>query len=123
MKQTLCIVGLAVTLFNLPTPAFALKASFQWCSGSPGFQISDVPKGTVKLDLQMTDLDLPSYRHGGGTVAYNGQKTVECGALNDNYRSASPPSGQVHTYEWLIKAIDGSGKAIGQTTARRKFPE
>ncbi|MBY0611873.1 MAG: hypothetical protein K2P80_06780 [Beijerinckiaceae bacterium] len=110
-------------MIGTPTPAFALKASFRWCSGSPQFQISDVPKRTVTLDLQMTELDVPSYRHGGGAVSYAGQRTIECGALNDTYRGASPPSGQVHTYEWTIKAIDSAGKSLGQTTARRKFPE
>ena len=118
-------IGLAVLAAGLlvATPAFALKASFRWCSGSPQFQISDVPKGTAKLDLQMTDLDVPSYRHGGGTVAYTGQKTIECGALNDGYRGAAPPSGQTHTYEWTIKALDAAGTALTQTTVRRKFPE
>ena len=105
------------------TPAFALSASFRWCSGSPQFAVSAVPKGTTKLDLQMTDLDVPSYRHGGGIVAFAGQKTIECGALNDTYRPATPPNGQTHTYEWTVKALDGSGAVLGQTTAKRRFPE
>ena len=106
----------------MQSPAFALKANFQWCSGSPQFQIGDVPKGTAKLDLQMTDLDVPSYQHGGGKIAYSGQKSIDCGALNDTFRGPAPPSGS-HTYEWTIKALDGSGSVLGQTKIKRKFPE
>jgi len=46
----------------------------------------------------MIDLDKPDYNHGGGNVAYTGQKTVACGALN-NYSPPSPPSGS-HSYRF-----------------------
>ena len=107
----------------LTDQAFALSASFRWCGGSPEFQLGDVPKGTVKLDLRMMDLMAMGYRHGGGVVAYTGQKTIACGALNGGYRGPSPPKPQIHVYRWTIKAIDASGKVLAEATSERKFPE
>ena len=114
------LIGMAV---GFSTPAFALSASFRWCSGSPEFNISGVPAGTVKLDLHMMDLMAPSYHHGGGVVAYTGQKQIPCGALNSTFEGPNPPAPQIHTYRWTIKALDASGKVLGETTAERKFPE
>ena len=96
---------------------------FQWCDETPEFSLSNVPKGTVKLNLKMVDLDVPSYPHGGGNVEYKGQKKIECGALGyGSYEPPSPPSGS-HTYEWTIKALDKDGKELGSAKASRKFPE
>jgi hypothetical protein len=39
-----------------------------------------VPQGTARLQFAMTDLNVPSFHHGGGTVAYSGQMAVPCGA-------------------------------------------
>ena len=113
----------AVLALSLPGSAQAMSASFRWCSGSPEFQLSEVPAGTAKLDLRMTDLMVPSFRHGGGVVAYSGQRTIPCGALNGSFVGPSPPKPQVHTYRWTIKALDASGKVLAETTAERKFPE
>ena len=113
----------AVLALSLPGSAQAMSASFRWCSGSPEFQLGEVPAGTAKLDLRMTDLMVPSFRHGGGVVAYSGQKTIACGALSGSYVGPSPPKPQVHTYRWTIKALDASGKVLAETTAERKFPE
>jgi phosphatidylethanolamine-binding protein (PEBP) family uncharacterized protein len=87
-----------------------------------------VPKGTAALDFTMVDLDVPGYRHGGGKVAYQaGQNTIDCSAVSaaslGGYNGPSPPPGQVHTYQWTIKALDAKGAVIGQAVAQRKFPE
>ena len=114
---------LAVSFLGLAIPeAFAFSASFRWCSGSPAFSLRGVPKGTARLDFEMTDLQVPSYRHGGGRVAYSGQKSVPCGALG-SYVGPSPLPPQVHTYEFEIKAIGADGSTLGTAKARRKFPE
>ena len=114
-------LGLAVCALSSVSAA-AFSASFRWCSGSPVFSLSAVPKGTTKLDFNMVDQQAPAYRHGGGTVAFSGQKTVPCGALG-NYVGPSPPPPQVHTYEITIRALGTDGSVLGTAKTRRKFPE
>lgn len=103
--------------------AFAFSASFTWCSGSPRFALTDVPQGTAKLDLRMTDLNKPSFHHGGGTVDYRGQGEVPCGAFAKGFVGPSPPPGEVHTYEFTVKALGANGAPLATTNARRKYPE
>jgi phosphatidylethanolamine-binding protein (PEBP) family uncharacterized protein len=102
--------------------ASAFSMTFRWCGArSPVFSLSDVPNGTTTLQFHMVDLDVPSFNHGGGTVAYRGQSTVACGALMD-YTPPSPPSGS-HSYQITVMAF-GSGNAnLGSASFTRKFPE
>lgn len=102
--------------------ASALSMSFRWCgSGSPVFSLSRVPKGTTTLQFHMVDLNVPSFNHGGGTVAYDGQSTVPCGALT-NYTPPSPPSGS-HSYQITVTALGEGNTELGTATFMRKFPE
>jgi phosphatidylethanolamine-binding protein (PEBP) family uncharacterized protein len=125
MKKHLAMIALlAISTFNLiPAHASDFKATFKWCSGTPEFQLSNVPKGTTKLSFVMTDLWVPSYQHGGGEFAYKNQKTVPCGALKGFYYPPSPPSPQIHDYQWSIKALDANGSSLGEAKTVRKFPE
>ena len=109
-------------------PAFAFTVSFAWCQassngGSPNFQLSDVPAGTVNLRFAMKDLNKPDFHHGGGTVGYRGQPEVPCDAFASGFVGPSPPPGEVHIYEFTIQALAPDGKVLGATTARRRFPE
>jgi len=115
------IAGLA--LFLTTSGALAFSATFAWCSGSPSFALTDVPQGTAKLQFAMTDLNVPSFRHGGGTLTYSGQTAVPCGAFSSGFTGPSPPPGQVHTYQFSIKALGPNGAVLAMTTTRRKFPE
>jgi phosphatidylethanolamine-binding protein (PEBP) family uncharacterized protein len=115
------IAGLALVLTTSGSMAFS--ASFAWCSGSPSFALTDVPQGTARLQFAMTDLNVPSFHHGGGTVAYRGQPAVPCGAFSSGFTGPSPPSGQVHTYQFSITALGPNGAVLATTTTRRKFPE
>ena len=118
--QNAAALGIAgFALFLTASGALAFSASFAWCSGSPSVALTDVPQGTVRLQFAMTDLNVPSFHHGGGTVAYRGQPAVPCGA----FTGPSPPPGQVHTYQFRIKALGPNGAVLATTTARRKFPE
>ena len=104
--------------------AFAFSAAFAWCGeASPNFQLKDVPAGTVNLQFAMTDLDKPSFRHGGGTVGYRGQPEGPCGAFASGFVGPAPPPGEVHTYEFNIRALDSNGAVLATTTALRRFPE
>ena len=82
-----------------------------------------MPSGTAKLDFHMTDLNKPSFHHGGGTVDYRGQAEVPCGAFAKGFVGPSPPPGEIHTYEFTIKALGANGATLATTTVRRKFPE
>ena len=105
-------------------PALAFETSFKWCgNGSPIFTIANVPKGTSKIEFRLSDL-MSSYNHGGGEVKYTGQKIVPCGALGfSSYRGPFPPPGQTHVYRFDLRALDSQGKALGTSSAERKFPE
>jgi hypothetical protein len=115
------IAGFALLLTT--SGAFSFSASFAWCAGSPSFALTDVPQGTAKLQFSMTDLNVPSFHHGGGTVAYRGQAAVPCGAFSSGFTGPSPPPGQVHTYQFSIKALGPNGAVLATTPTRRKFPE
>jgi phosphatidylethanolamine-binding protein (PEBP) family uncharacterized protein len=121
----LAIAALALAAGARPAQAFSV--SFDWCQGSPdgspNFQLRDVPQGTVNLRFAMTDLDKPTFHHGGGTVGYRGQPEVPCDAFASGFVGPTPPPGEVHTYEFTIQALAPDGKVIATTTARRKFPE
>ncbi|WP_376800587.1 YbhB/YbcL family Raf kinase inhibitor-like protein [Candidatus Raskinella chloraquaticus] len=119
MQRVLCA---SVLLLAASLPAHAMTASVRWCSGSPEFKISGAPKGASMLNLQMSDLDYPSYNHAGGVLPF--ATLVKCGALSSSpYRGPSPPAGQVHTYRWTIEALDASGKVLEKVVVDKKFPE
>ena len=96
-------------------------AGYQACSSSsPAFNVSDVPTGTARLAFKMVDQNVPSYPHGGGTVSYDGAREITAGAFS--YKGPCPPSGQQHTYEWTVRALDKNGKVLGSITTTEKFP-
>lgn len=119
----LAVVGLS--LGAMPGPASAFTASFSWagipaCAKiSPAFALSGVPSGTKRLRFSMTDLDVPTFHHGGSTVGYDGD-TVKQGAIS--YIGPCPPGGQHHRYRWTIEAVDAAGKVLGATTVTETFP-
>ena len=121
----------------LVTPAVAadFAVSFEWgdiplCTSgrpnvvpNPRFALSDVPEGTKFIQFKMTDLDVPSYDHGGGTVKYMGQNVIEPGAFK--YNSPCPPSGS-HRYQWIATAKKKKGLfggSIAKTKTTKKYPE
>jgi phosphatidylethanolamine-binding protein (PEBP) family uncharacterized protein len=113
-------------LAALPSAATAMSVKFSWagyraCSSRPpAFSLSDVPAETARLAFKMVDKDVPTYPHGGGTVAYAGKGEIPAGAFS--YKGPCPPSGQQHSYEWTVQALDRDGKAIGSATAAEPFP-
>ena len=103
-----------------------LEVQFDWtlqdkCNGtSPAFIVRGIPAGTASLSFRMTDLDVPSYDHGGGTVANDGSGKVARGAFT--YVGPCPPSGS-HRYQFAVTALNASGDTIlGRGTAMRVFP-
>jgi phosphatidylethanolamine-binding protein (PEBP) family uncharacterized protein len=108
-----------------PGRASAFSARFSWvgipaCEKiSPEFHLSSVPAGTKRLRFEMRDLEVPTFHHGGSTVAYGGD-TVRKGAIR--YIGPCPPHGERHRYRWTIEALDAADKVIGMTTATETFP-
>lgn len=110
--------------------ASSLTVSFKWgktpiCNtgqpsivASPAFKVGHVPKGTKSLRFRMVDLDVPSYPHGGGKVAYHGKSRIAAGSFR--YTGPCPPF--PHTYNWSVDALNAGGKTLSRGNARRKFP-
>jgi len=118
------VAALALALSATAAQA-AMQVSVDWGStakcfdpNSPPMTLSGVPEGTAKLDIRMVDMDAPSYPHGGGTVAYDGQKRLPYGAFT--YRGPCPPT--PHDYMFTVKALNAAGKALATATARKRFP-
>ena len=89
-------------------------------SRSPAFVVRGVPSGATALDFHMTDLNVPSYRHGGGRVAFTSNGNIPPGAFS--YVGPCPPAGETHNYQWTITALNASGAVLGTATAMRPFP-
>jgi phosphatidylethanolamine-binding protein (PEBP) family uncharacterized protein len=86
---------------------------------NPKFTLKGVPKGTASIQFRMTDLNVPSYNHGGGTVKYSSGSSIAPGAFK--YRSPCPPDG-THNYQWTATAKDAGGKKLGEAKARKAYP-
>jgi phosphatidylethanolamine-binding protein (PEBP) family uncharacterized protein len=104
----------------------AMPLDFTWagtkaCSSvSPAFTVSNVPAGTKWLSFKMVDLNVPSFQHGGGTVAFAGEGKVPQGAFA--YRGPCPPAGS-HDYEWTVLALDEKRETVlGRGKAVKAFP-
>jgi phosphatidylethanolamine-binding protein (PEBP) family uncharacterized protein len=101
------------------TVSFAWSTRHECSSTPPAFRIGGIPKGTRYLRFTMTDLDVPTYHHGGGTIAYKGSGRIPEGAFR--YTGPCPPSGR-HSYEFLVEALDANRRVLAKGTAVRKFP-
>ena len=64
-----------------------LQIDFSWAqtqrctSESPKIHVSNVPNGTVRFEVVLQDLDVPTYHHGGGTVVANPKGDIPAGVL------------------------------------------
>ena len=107
--------------------AVTLDVDFSWektarCSNvSPVIRVGGFPKGTVSFKVRLVDLDVPSWNHGGGTVASDGSGVIPAGALKAGYNGPCPPSG-THSYQFIVKALDAEGTVIGQGKRAQDFP-
>lgn len=106
------------------TPSFAIAYSWKGvsrCSDrSPAIQLAHVPAGTKAFDVQMVDLDVPNFKHGGGKVAFGGEAEIAAGAVR--YTGPCPPSGQRHSYRFRVTALDDAGKTLATADQIQDFP-
>lgn len=125
---------LAITLLSacssIPVvkDASKLDVSVEWtdksgCSlTSPPIRIKNAPKETKFIDVYMVDLNMPSFRHGGGMVAYDGSGLIAEGALS-SFKGPCPP-GTTHTYEFTVDALNADKSLIvGQGKVSKKYPQ
>lgn len=135
MRKTM---GLLTVLISLAVAQHAVAddftLAFEWgdiplcTSGNPNtvpnptFTLTNVPEGTKFLSFTLTDLDVASYNHGGGTIEYTGENVIAPGAFK--YKSPCPPGGS-HEYEWTVKAKESDGffsGSIASASASVSYP-
>lgn len=124
------IAAALMSMMALPAAA-EFRISFDWGNipdcrtgnpnrvGSPAFVLKGVPEGTTVIEFKLTDLDVPSYRHGGGKVKVGQDGKLPEGLFK--YKSPCPP-GEVHTYQWTATAKAGR-KVLATAAATRRYPE
>lgn len=120
----LSVVG-GLTIVAMAAHAADIAVRFSWagipvCEAiSPAFELAGVPVGTKNLRFSMTDLDVPTFHHGGSMIPYAGD-AVKRGAIR--YIGPCPPHGEHHRYRWTVQALDASGKVLGAGSATATFP-
>ena len=55
-------------------------------------------------------------------VTYKGSGNIPSGAFGGGYQGPCPPSGQVHTYEWTVDALDANKTSLAEGKATGAFP-
>ena len=128
---TICsILTPPVAMLSIPLVSYAadsLQVQFSWsatkaCSTTPpAFRIADVPKGTKYLSFRLADYNA-SFNHGGGEIAYKGSGAIPAGAFGGGYQGPCPPTGQTHTYEWTVDALDANKNVLAEGKATGQFP-
>lgn len=111
--------------------AVTLGVKFSWkgikkgSKKSPKIIVTKIPRRTVKLKIKLKDLDVTSWNHGGGEVAYKPTKrrvkVIRAGALKKGYNGPNPPGGS-HRYQFTVHAIDAKGVIVGIGKAMKKYP-
>jgi phosphatidylethanolamine-binding protein (PEBP) family uncharacterized protein len=124
-RKFIMLLGSAALVWPLAAHADTLTVRFSWvgipaCATiSPAFELGGVPAGTKRLSFSMTDLNVPSFHHGGSTVPYEGD-AVKRGAIR--YTGPCPPRGERHNYRWSVTALDSAGKVLGTGSTESIFP-
>ncbi len=82
------------------------------CQGlSPEIRLTHVPTGTAAYKVQMTDEQVPTFRHWNETLPASGP-VIPAGA-SKAYYGPCPPTGK-HTYRVRVAALDSAGKVLAR---------
>ena len=130
MKKIFLTLLLLITTTELY--AQTLNVDFKWmlkhqCSkSSPELKVENIPKGTVEMRIQMIDLDMRTFNHGGGNLKYEAgfpaTFTIAEGALQ-SYTGPCPPnfSSFGHDYEFYVVAVDKQNNEVGKGSKKKTF--
>lgn len=80
---------------------------------SPRIDLKNVPEGTKLFKVEVIDLDLRSFDHGGGIVKHKGKEYIRSGALR-TYYGPCPPSGVTHTYSIVVYAMNSDNQTLAK---------
>jgi phosphatidylethanolamine-binding protein (PEBP) family uncharacterized protein len=126
--KALCVfMLLGCATMNVSPDAVDLSVEFTWkdtkaCSNiSPEILVSNLPAEIQIVKVVLTDIDVPTWNHGGGEIDNFGNGKIPAGSLKSGYNGPCPPSGS-HRYQFTVKAVDADGVIIGIGKAERKFP-
>ena len=125
-----------ILLFLITTTEYlyaqTLNVDFKWmlkhqCSkSSPELKVENIPKGTVEMRIQMIDLDMRTFNHGGGNLkneaGFPATFTIAEGALQ-SYTGPCPPnfSSFGHDYEFFVVAVDKQNNEVGKGSKKKTF--
>ena len=130
MKKIFLTLLLLITTTELY--AQTLNVDFKWmlkhqCSkSSPELKVENIPKGTVEMRIQMIDLDMRTFNHGGGNLkneaGFPVTFTIAEGALQ-SYTGPCPPnfSSFGHDYEFFVVAVDKQKNEVGKGSKKKTF--
>ena len=130
MKKIFFTLLLLITTTELY--AQTLNVDFKWmlkhqCSkSSPELKVENIPKGTVEMRIQMIDLDMRTFNHGGGNLkneaGFPATFTIAEGALQ-SYTGPCPPnfSSFGHDYEFFVVAVDKQNNEVGKGSKKKTF--
>lgn len=138
-KKELSIIGVVMLVLTtgcanhagrveIPRDAVEMTVDFSWegieaCGhASPEIRVSNVPEGTQTLQVELQDVTLPEWSHGGGRVAYDGSGVIPAGALDIGYNGPCPPPGRRHKYTFSVMAKGADGAIVGFGKAGQPFP-
>ena len=130
MKKIFLTLLLLITTTELY--AQTLNVDFKWmlkhqCSkSSPELKVENITKGTVEMRIQMIDLDMRTFNHGGGNLkneaGFPVTFTIAEGALQ-SYTGPCPPnfSSFGHDYEFFVVAVDKQNNEVGKGSKKKTF--
>jgi hypothetical protein len=132
MAAILAILGPAILLGHPSGLAAAenpaLEVSFEFGPGnrgprgpSPAIMVKGIPDGTARLEAELSDLNKPNFRHGGGVYELQGEATIPAGALTRRYKGPYPPRNSTHDYVFKITAVGPDGQILATGAAQRPF--
>jgi phosphatidylethanolamine-binding protein (PEBP) family uncharacterized protein len=131
MKR-LFLLCLALTGTSASYAQSRLDVAFTWnishrCSPvSPEIRLKDIPAGTTRLVVKMTDLDQKDDDHGGGSItpsdAFGNTFTIESGALKA-YKGPCPENFTTlgHEYQFSVSALGADDKVLAVGSAKAPF--
>jgi phosphatidylethanolamine-binding protein (PEBP) family uncharacterized protein len=129
-KLWLCLA--ALTGMNAGYAQSRMDVAFTWnishrCSPvSPEIRLKDIPTGTTRLLVKMTDLDQKDHDHGGGGItpsdAFGNTFTIESGALKA-YKGPCPENFTTlgHEYQFSVTALGAGDKILAVGSAKAPF--